>query len=114
MKHLLTTLALLLFATSALAYDITANIEHADYADATGYRIYYGAVKGGPYPNSIQCGKPTMKADNTFDCVGTGLSIRPIYAVAVAYDAQGEGPQSAEYFFARPLYAPALKNIIRK
>ena len=105
---------LLLAAPPALSYDITATIEHGDYSEATGYRLYYGSAKGGPYPNSVQCGKPALKADGTFDCVGTGLTIKPIYAVAVAYDAQGEGPKSPEYFFAVPLSAPNVKNVVRK
>ena len=115
MKQILIAIIMLLWAAPpALSYDITATIEHTDYSEAAGYRLYYGSVKGGPYPNSIQCGKPPLKADSTFDCVGTGLTIKPIYAVAVAYDASGEGPKSPEYFFAAPMAAPGIKNVVRK
>lgn len=111
----LCTILCTLCTSITYAYDITATVEHSDYAATAGYKIYYGNTKGGPYPNFIPCGKPALKADGTFDCVGTGMTVQPIYAVAVTVDAQGvDGPKSAEYYYALPPTAPAIKQIIRK
>jgi hypothetical protein len=114
-RLIMLVLGAILCASTAHAYDITATFEHDGYEFAASYKIYYGPTKGGPYPTAIDCGKPILKADKTMDCPGSGLTLRPIYAVAVAIDVQGaESPKSPEYFFAAPVGAPVLKGIVRK
>jgi hypothetical protein len=100
MKRILIALMTIMgMAGIAMAYDYTFNFSHKTPADMAGFRIKYGTAKGGPYPNTIQCGKPTLKADQTMDCLATGVATAPgvMYAVAVAYTAAGaESPYSQE------------------
>ena len=79
-----------LTANLAFAYDATFNFSHPSPNVVQSFRIKHGNIKGGPYPNVIQCGKPTLKADGTYDCLGTNISNDPMYAVAVAVDLSGQ------------------------
>lgn len=104
----LSILGLVAVASNAFAYDATFNFSHPSPSVVAGFRIKVGAVKGGPYPTIIQCGKPSAKPDGTYDCVGTGLNLDPMYAVAVAYDsANQESPPSNEATYDPAPPAPA-------
>lgn len=94
-------------AQTALAYDANFNFSHSAPEVVAGFRIKIGPTKGGPYPTVIQCGKPAAKKDGTYDCVGKGLTLDPLYAVAVAYDAANqESAHSNEASYDPPPPAP--------
>lgn len=86
----LTILFVLLWAGVAQAYDATFNFSHPAPNLVQSFRIKYGPTKGGPYPTVVQCGKPNLKADGTYDCTGQNINLDPLYAVAVAVDASGQ------------------------
>lgn len=86
-----------MFAVQAFAYDATFNFSQQYPELVAGWKIKAGPTKSGPYPYVIDCKKPAAKTDGTFDCIGTGLTANPIYAVAVNYDSTGkESAQSNE------------------
>ena len=100
MKKLSIMLAIILTASTAFAYDATFNFSHSAPQLVQSFRIKYGSAKGGPYTGVIQCGKPTAKADGTYDCVGQNINLDPLYAVAVAVDLAGqESPPSNEAMY---------------
>lgn len=88
-----TTLWLGMFCTlffaivcSAGAYDVTGNFSQDKPELVAGWFLKAGPTKGGPYPNVTDCGKPTPRADGTYDCVGKGYTANPVYAVVSNYD----------------------------
>ena len=108
-------LAALATPVPASAFDYTFTFTHTMPAEMAGYRVKYGAVKGGPYTGGVvDCGKPAVKSDGTMDCPGPGIIIPPstLYAVAVAVMASGnESPPSAEASFT-PAAPGALRFIL--
>lgn len=87
MKQILLTLTLLLtFATSALSYDATGNFSQLQPELVSGFNFECGPTPGGPYPSITDCGKPTPKADKTYDCVGKNFAANPLYCVVSNYD----------------------------
>lgn len=90
MKKLFIALAVIgvLFSTYvAFAYDATANFSQAHPELVSGFYFKAGPTKGGPYPSVTDCGKPTPKADGTYDCVGKNFTANPVYGVVSNYDA---------------------------
>ena len=91
MKRLLIAVAVLLFTTSsAFAYDATFNFTQQYPELVAGWKIKAGQTKGGPYTRTVDCKKPSVKADGTIDCAMTDLTFNPLYGVVVNYDSTGK------------------------
>ena len=59
-------------------------------SDLAGYKIYYGEIEGGPYPNEIDIGKPDT-IDGRIHGEIDGLDCNRIYYfICRAYNSQGE------------------------
>lgn len=87
MKKILATLVMLFVSVNmAFAYDATFNFKQQVPELIGGWYIKAGPTKGGPYANVQDCGKPTVKADSTYDCKVTGYTANPVYAIVVPYD----------------------------
>jgi hypothetical protein len=82
----LVAMILAAWVSQSMAYDITANFSQDKPELVSGFYLKAGPTKGGPYPNITDCGKPTAKADGTYDCIGKGYTANPVYAVVANYD----------------------------
>lgn len=114
----ITTLILccmLAISTEAMAYDATFNFSQQYPELVAGWKIKAGPTKGGPYPYVLDCKKPAPLADGSIDCVGTGLTANPIYAVAVNYNSAGvESSASNEATMTITVPPPAsLKTVVK-
>ena len=59
-------------------------------SDLAGYSIYYGQTDGGPYPNEVDIGNPTLVDGRVYgEVVGLACG-EQYYFVCVAYTTQGE------------------------
>lgn len=115
MKRIATVVFCTLIAAQAFAYDATFNFSQQYPELVAGWKIKAGPTKGGPYPYVIDCHKPAANADGTIDCVGTGLTANPIYAVAVSYDSAGvESAASNEATMTLTVPPPASLKIVVK
>lgn len=115
MKRIATVVFCTLIAAQAFAYDATFNFSQQYPELVAGWKIKAGPTKGGPYPYVLDCHKPVANADGTFDCVGTGLTANPIYAVAVSYDSAGvESAASNEATMTLTVPPPASLKIVVK
>lgn len=104
-----------LLAVKAFAYDATFNFTQQYPELVAGWKIKAGPTKGGPYPHVIDCKKPAANSDGSYDCIGTGLTANPIFAVAVNYDSAGkESAQSPETTMAIAVPPPAAPKIAIK
>lgn len=114
LKLLCLILYILFLPSFCSAYGITALLEDSGYEQKTGYKLYYGTVKGGPYPNFINCGKPPLLVTGDFECkVSEGITPRRIFVVAVGIDTEGETPYSNEYEYSIPRTNPRIKQILQ-
>lgn len=85
--HLLAIVLISTFSgATAVAYDATANFFQDKPELVSGWNFKSGSTKGGPYPVVTDCGKPTAKADGSYDCVAKGLTANPLYGVVANYD----------------------------
>lgn len=100
-------IACLFPAGPAAAYDAVFNFSHAAPDTVKEFKVKYGPTTGGPYPYTVECGKPRLRNDGTYNCTGNNINLDPMYAVAYAYDeAGGESPPSNEAMYDPPPIAP--------
>lgn len=98
--------------SSAFAYDLNANFTQSMPELVSGFFLKAGPTKGGPYPNITDCGKPAIKADGTFDCIGKDYTANPVYVVVANYDsAKKEISTHAEVTMTIPVSPPANLKI---
>lgn len=88
--------SIVLAAAAAHAYDATYNFTQPSPELVSGFRAKAGPTKGGPYTVTVDCKKPTLKADNTYDCVVPGVTFNPIYGVVSNYDSTGKEMATSE------------------
>jgi hypothetical protein len=102
------SMVLIAIGVNAFAFDATANFSQAQPELVSGFFFKAGPTKGGPYPSVTDCGKPTPKADGTFDCVGKNFTANPVYGVVSNYDsAKKEIATSAEASLSITVQPPA-------
>ena len=114
MQHLLLAAMFVVFCVAlhcnAWAYDATYNFTQPSPELVSGFRAKAGATKGGPYIITVDCKKPPLKADGTYDCVVPDITFNPIYGVVSNYDGTGkEMAASAEA--TASITAPAPGNL---
>jgi len=57
--------------------------------DITGYKIYYGQTKGGPYPNVVDVGKPVPVGGRVWATITVPICGQQYYFVCVAVNKAG-------------------------
>lgn len=86
----ITVLSVIMVAAAAHAYDTTYNFTQPSPELVSGFRAKAGATKGGPYIITVDCKKPPLKADGTYDCVVPDITFNPVYGVVSNYDGTGK------------------------
>lgn len=83
-------LAAAVIAGKAFAYDATYNFSQPKAELVAGFKAKAGPTAGGPYTISVDCKKPTPKADGSYDCTVPGITFNPVYGVVSNYDSTGK------------------------
>lgn len=100
----------ILVAAAAHAYDATYTFTQPSPELVSGWKTKAGPTPGGPYPSVVDCKKPAMRADNTYECLHSNVSYNPLYGVVSNYDSEGrEMATSQEYKLA--ITAPAAGGL---
>lgn len=100
----------LAITSKAAAYDATYTFTQPSPELVAGFKAKAGSSKGGPYTITVDCKKPPLKADGTYDCVVPDITFNPIYGVVSNYDGTGkEMATSAEA--TASITAPAPGNL---
>lgn len=109
MLKLIFLFIILLSASFANAYDAIYNFTQPFPELVSGFKAKAGATEGGPYTIIVDCKKPPLKDDGTYDCVVPNITFNPIYGVVSNYDSTGKEMETSDEATAN-ITVPAPSN----